>query len=197
MNPLSPTSGLVKLYLRRLSRALRPLSASDRAAIVSEIETHIAERTRESKAGEAEVLASLGDPAALARAYLDDHELTCSRAGSTSDSLPAAMLSRVIWSISSFLAGSAAVLLGIFGLAFVAVAVLKPIVPRSVGLWIRPGHFVFGILASPGPAATEVLGLWIVPASLFAALLSYLAATALIKLCGRWLLSRSRAIPLA
>jgi len=198
MNPLSPTSSrVVERYLRRLRRALRPLPDRDRAAIVSEIENHIAERTREPKIGAAEVLAGLGDSAALARGYREAYRLTRVLSRAAPSPLPVAMLSRAARGLILFLAGPAAVLLYTFGLSFVAIAVLKPIAPRSVGLWITPGNFAFGALSSPGPAATEVLGLWIVPVSLTAAVLSYLTASALSKLFGRCRPRRSNAIFLA
>ena len=197
MNSLSPTSKVVERYLRGLSRALRPLPEDERAAIVSEIGNHVTERTREPNISAAEVLANLGDPSALARGYLEAYGLARVPTRVGPSPLSVAKPIRVARDLVLFSTRLAAVLLSTFGLSFAAVAVLKPIVPGSVGLWIMPDDFAFGALSSPGPAATEVLGLWIVPVSLSAAALSCLAASALWKLSGRWPPRRSDTIHFA
>ena len=185
MNSSPHSSGMEERYLRRLRRGLRRLPARERAAIVGEIAAHIAERVRGPKAGVADVLAGLGNPVALARAYLEDAEPARPRPVAPFDLPTAAMLAAVMAGLGRFAAPCAAALLGTCAMLFVAVAALKPIAPRSVGLWIGNDGFTCGFLAAPGPPAAEVLGLWIVPAALLAAWGAARAAVALIKRSGR------------
>ena len=180
------TLGLENRYLQRLRSALRGLPAAEQAAIVREIAMHIAERRRESPTGLADVLAGLGDPVELGHAYLEHWGPSHPRLGTSSHLLAAVLLGRATLGLGRFLVGFAAVLLGACAVLLSAVAVLKPLAPRSVGLWIEPDHFAFGVLAAPGPAATELLGHWIVPLALVIALGSRQASIALRKLATSW-----------
>lgn len=197
MSPSPITSILVDYYLRRLRRGLRPLPVRDRAAIVSEIATHIAERTREPNTTATEVLAGLGDPIELARAYLGEGQT--GRDASRMPLVPVLIATLIagMRGFIRFVVGFAAIVLFLFGLGFVAVAVFKPVLPGRVGLWIRPDDFGFGILSAPGPAAAEILGIWIIPIALSAAALSSLIGAALIKLCSAGVLRQPRAILLS
>ena len=178
------------VYLKRLRRALGPLPESDRTEIVAEIESHIAERSRGTGASVADILAGLGEPDTLARAYLDSHDLSGALSRSAPGPLLAAVLARATRNGAAFAVGLAGVILYAFALSFALTAVLKPIAPRNVGLWTGPDGLQFGFLSSP-PATLDMLGLWIVPLALVAAVLCYLAATALMQWVGRALLRRS------
>ncbi len=186
MKPTPPTLRLEKRYLRRLRWALRGLPAPDRAAIIREIAMHIAERSCKSPTGLADVLAGLGDPVELAHAYLENLDRGHPWLGASSDLPAAVLLGWATLSLSRFVVGFAALLLGAGAVLLTAVAVFKPLAPRSVGLWIEPDHFTFGVLAAPGPAGTEVLGLWIVPVAVSVALIFCRAGLALSKLASRW-----------
>lgn len=59
-------------YLARVERYLKPLSASDRIDIVKEIKSEMMERLGGGASPE-EIVGRLGDPKALARAYLSDN----------------------------------------------------------------------------------------------------------------------------
>lgn len=61
----------VQAYLNRIDRLLRPLPVTERLDIVQEIRSAIAELQADGVA-EAAICARLGDPQALARAYLGD-----------------------------------------------------------------------------------------------------------------------------
>ncbi len=193
MKPFPPTPGSVATYLRELHRALGALPTRDRDAIVGEIASHIAERTLMPNTGTGEVLAGLGAPTALARAYLGEGPAP----GTASSLGPRSSLGSAGRGVSSWLSRSAGVACFLLGLGLGAVAACKPIVPGSVGLWVGPGHFRFGILAAPGPAATEVLGWWIVPLALAAAASSWRMAFASMKPGGRRPRHPSRPVPFA
>jgi uncharacterized membrane protein len=191
MHPSEPAPAPVGRYLQRLGWALHPLSGDERAAIVAEIQSHIAERSLAPNASIAAILATLGEPDDLARAFVEDRELSGALNRAAPGRLLATILGRATRSATAFGIGLVAVILYAFGLSFAIVAVLKPIAPRNVGLWRGPGTFNMGFLTSPPASTTELLGLWIVPIGLIAAVLCYLAATALIRRGGRLLLRRT------
>lgn len=178
------------LYLKRLRRALGPLPENDRTEIVAEIESHIADRSRGTGASVADILAGLGEPDTLARAYLDSRELSGALSRSAPGPLLAAILARATRSGAAFAVGLAGVILYAFAFSLALTAVLKPVMPRNVGLWTGPDGVQFGFLSSP-PAGAETLGVWIVPLALVAAVLCYLVASTLMKRVGRALLRRS------
>ncbi len=188
MNVVNAAPQLVQGYLQRLGRALRPLPEPDRAAIMVEIESHIAERLREASGDGESALASLGPPDVLAAAYLQDYGLSRAIYRSAPGPLLAAVLARATRSLTAFAAGVVAVILYALGLSFAAVAVMKPIAPGIVGLWTGVGGPEFGVVAAAPAGSAERLGLWIMPVAALAAVLCYLAATTLTRLCGRRLL---------
>lgn len=177
-------------YLKALRRALAPLPEADRAEIVAEIESHIAEAGPPA----APVLARLGPPDMLARAYLEDHQLSRALYGGAPGALLGTLLARATRSGAAFAAGVAGVVLYAFALSFAAIAVLKPVAPGHVGYWNGAGQAMFGFVSTP-PAAPERLGWWIVPLALAGAVGCYLLATGLMRWCGRRLLRRDGATP--
>lgn len=62
----------LELYLAAVERHLKPLSASDRADIVQEIKSDMLELQTQKGLSPQEITERLGDPKALARAYLGD-----------------------------------------------------------------------------------------------------------------------------
>ena len=75
------------------------------------------------------------------------------------------------------------------GGALVLTAILKPIFPRQIGLWIGPGVFDFGAHEPRySDPVHEVLGHWYIPVALVLAYFFIWLTT-----CGiRWYLRRSR-----
>ena len=171
----------VTRYLSRLERGLRPLPAPARAAALAEIEAHVADRCAASGDHARAVLASLGDADALARSYLDEHDLSRMLCASAPGPLLAAGLARATRSLPALGVGFAAFLLYAVGASFGLVAVMKPVTPSHVGLWSGGEVWAFGLLSDPGPLAQERLGYWIVPVALAAALACHLAASALLR----------------
>lgn len=165
----------IDTYLAQLRQRLRRLPEHEVREIVEEIRSHIVERS--AGGGNTDVdsaLAALGDPSELARGYLTDALL----AGAESVRSPFGILGPLFrWARLSFigffvLLGS---LIGYWlGAIFVLCAVMKPIHPRTVGLWMLPtGPGDLNVSLQVGFANApvnghEVLGWWIVPLGLLA-----------------------------
>jgi hypothetical protein len=180
-------------YLRRLALALRPLPEAERRSVVAEIESHINERVASGTALEA-ALAGLGWPELLARSYLEDYEMARALSRSSPGLLLATMLGRATSSVMALAAGFAGLTLYALALAFLALAILKPVAPAYVGLWTGPRLFALGAFAS-APGRDEMLGYALIPLALAAALGCYLLAQIVMRGCGRRLLRRLRPLP--
>lgn len=191
MNGSADDAAAVSRYLRALRRALAPLPEADRAEIVAEIESHLAE----AGGPPAAALDRLGPADALARSYLEDHQLSHAMYGGAPGALLATLLARATRSGAAFAAGAAGVVLYAFALSLAAVAVIKPVAPGHVGYWEGAGQMMFGLVSAPPPGAPERLGWWIVPIALAGAVGCYLLATGLMRWCGRRLLRRDGPIP--
>lgn len=178
----------VEEYLERLAASLRPIPEPERLSIIAEIESHLAERLASGIPVEA-TLAKLGWPELLARGYLEDHELARALARSSPSLLLSNILARATRSLFALGAGFVGLLLFALSLGFLAIAVLKPVAPASVGLWTGPNLFALGFFAGP-PGGHENLGYWLIPLSLMASLVCYLLAQSFIRGCGRRLLRR-------
>jgi hypothetical protein len=79
-----------------------------------------------------------------------------------------------------------------FALGFLAMAVLKPILPANVGLWAGRDGGVgdFGIIFGAIHTTPELLGWWVVPAALACAAICYGVAAVVMRGGGRLLLRR-------
>lgn len=190
MNGSAEDAAAVARYLKGLRRALAPLPEPDRAEIVREIESHLAE----AGGSAAPVLARLGPPDVLARAYLEDHQLSRALYAGAPGALLATLLARATRSGAALAAGVAGVVLYAFALSLAALAVLKPVAPGHVGYWDGGGAAMFGFVSAP-PDTPERLGWWMVPIALAGAVGCYLLATGLTRWCGRRLLRRDGPIP--
>jgi len=189
----TPRPDTVRTYLDRLARALRVLPLEDRAAILAEIESHIADRISGGRSVD-DALASLGDPAELAQAYLDQYKLEDALSRASNASLMAAILERATRNLLALVTGLGALMLYLLAVSFAAVAVLKPVMPQNVGFFWGNAAVVFGILDKAPAGTPELLGYGIIPISVVACVLCYLAGTALMRFGGRLLLRKS-AIP--
>lgn len=162
----------INKYLQDLNTALRTLPSEQASDIVEELRSHIVEKTNASgdltPACVDEVLGDLGRPEDLASLYLTDN-LQVRALASRSPLLILRSLFR--WASLSFagffvLIGS---LLGYFvSAALVACALLKPIHPRTAGLWLIPDGADYEISLRLGfglapPGGRDLLGWWIVP----------------------------------
>jgi hypothetical protein len=177
-------------YLARLSRALRFLPAEDRAAIVAEIESHIADRTTEGGNSIFDTLEHLGEPEALAQSYIEHYRLEGALAHSAYGTVLVTMLERASRSILALVIGLGACLTYGLALVFTAVALIKPLWPAHVGLWTTERTFSLGIVDNPPPGMRELLGYWIIPFGAIAAILSYLGARKMLRFGGKIVLRK-------
>lgn len=162
----------VRGYLYVLDRSLRASSSPSLAAdAVREVESHIRERVAESpgmpnerEALEA-ILARLGSPSTVARAYSLEMIMEEAAVGGR---LVAVMRS-VFHGATTGLAGFVTALLLFTGYAagtgFVLTALLKPIFPNNVGLWLHEGVSLGAQFPAPA-GVTPLGGYWIIPISL-------------------------------
>jgi uncharacterized membrane protein len=163
----------VRGYLFVLGRSLRSFLAADVAAdAVREVESHIRERldleTGDERAAVERVLAELGPPLQVARAY--STEMLIDEAVVTGRFVPVlravgrlagTSVVGFLWALIVFIGWS-------FGLSTALLAPLKLLFPQNVGTFYVDGRFhsmgaIFGL-----PAGTEAhpFGYWIVPVAL-------------------------------
>lgn len=162
----------VRGYLYVLERSMRAtISAPLAADAVREVESHIRERVAESpgmpneRAALEHILTELGAPTTVARAY--SLELMMEEAA-VGGRFVAVLRSLFHMATASVLAFFGAIVLFIgyaLGIGFIVVAVLKPIFPANVGIWLVGGLPL--ALGAQFPAPSPPLGgYWIVPISL-------------------------------
>ena len=152
---------------------------------VREIESHLRERTASADGSPNErealerILLELGPPLRVAQAY--SAERIVDEAIATARFVP---MLRAVWHLAATTAAGFGAALGIligylFGLAFLSLAILKPIFPENVGVWVRDGHeslrtgFRWRLGGQfPIPAGQHVVGgYWVIPICLFLGLL--------------------------
>ena len=167
-------------YLFVLERSLKTFLPPDVVRdAVREIESHLRERvmSTEGALNEREalekILAELGPPLRVAQAY--SAERTIDEAVATGRVVP---MARAMWHLAASTMIGFGAWLGVFmgyvgGLALVSLAVLKPIFPNNVGVWVDDAtgglRNVGGTF--PAPAGQHVVGgYWIIPIALVAGL---------------------------
>ena len=159
----------VRGYLYVLERALRASVSGPLADdAVREVESHIRERVSESTATPNErdaletILTRLGAPSTVARAY--SLELMMEEAA-TSGRLVAVV--RSVFHAGARGIGAFFTALLFFtgysvGVGFIVIAVLKPIFPGNVGLWLN-GGVQFGAQFPAPEGVTPLGGYWLIP----------------------------------
>ncbi|HSC07686.1 MAG TPA: hypothetical protein VLD59_12745 [Steroidobacteraceae bacterium] len=181
-------------YLKQLRTSLRALPADQVEDIVREIRSHLIDSAGTSAAGDGrqvnEAIARLGDPAALASAYVMDH-LALNAQATRSPLLLLRLVS--LWATRSF-EGIVALVLAVLGYAIALIglgcALVKPFTPDRIGLWVEhvpPDDYSFqlGRVAMPPSDAHELLGWYIIPLGLIVGALAFTATT-------RYLLAKVR-----
>jgi len=173
-------------YLFVLERSLKTFLPRDVVLdAVREIESHFRERIAASDGSPNErdalerILLELGPPLHVAKAY--SAERIVDEAIATERVVP---MLRAVWHLAVTTTVGFAAALGIFvgylfGLAFLGLAILKPIFPNNVGAWVRTGHeslrteFPWRLAAQfPIPPNEHVVGgYWVIPICLFLGLL--------------------------
>jgi HAAS domain-containing protein len=155
-------------YLGKLRQCLPNMSAADREEIVREISVHIRECAQEPNSSIDEILKRLGSAESLASQYGQDRLIR-----HASRSVSPVLILRATLSLAQRGLEGFALFLGTLvgyaaGGALVLTAMLKPIFPAHVGLWIGPGVFNFGFhVPRYSDPVREVLGHWYIPAALW------------------------------
>jgi hypothetical protein len=174
-----------EMYLSRLRTALSGLPAPEVEEILREFRSDILERQQVGEQSHSQrIFGELGPPEDIAALYRT--EALVVRARSTLS--PVLMLraaSRVATkSLLGFLSLRVALFGYLTGAAFLWCAVMKPIWPQRIGLWVSDHRFSMGDMVNPGTNAQELLGWWIIPIGLICGVGIILATTLLL----RWLL---------
>jgi hypothetical protein len=163
----------VRGYLYVLDRSLRTSASPSLAAdAVREVESHIRERIAESPGMPNErealegILARLGSPSTVARAYSLEMIM---EEGAVGGRLVAVLRSVFHGATTGFSGFIKALLLFqgyVAGAGFIVTALLKPIFPDNVGLWLHEGISLGAQFPAPAGAA-PLGGYWIIPICLF------------------------------
>jgi uncharacterized protein len=189
MHAQSESNDRVERYLLRFRMALGSTPDSEKNEIVSDIRCHISERIAESgitaEQALGQTLDALGSPESLAQVYRAEGLRNRAAAGFSPWLLLRATFAWAIAGIEGFLALLVVFTGYVSAISFLACAVSKPIFPDLVGMWVDPPLFTFGM--HPGShTPRELLGYWIIPVSLVAAVSLFVLTTKF----GRWLLRR-------
>src|SRR5262249_46784765 len=157
-------------YLFVLERSLKTFLPPDvMRDAVREIESHLRERIAsadgapDERAALEKILAELGPPLKVAQAY--SAERTIDEAVTTGRFVP---IARALWhlavsTVSGFFVGLGLLTGYVIGVAFLLIAVLKPIFPANVGLHMVGGYPVALGALFPAPAEPVRGGYWIIP----------------------------------
>jgi hypothetical protein len=168
-------------YLFVLERSLGTFLPQDvKRDAVREIESHLRERIASAAAAPDEraalekILTELGPPLRVAQAY--SAERTLDEAITTGRIVP---MARAIWQLAvstviGFFAGLGLLTGYMTGVAFLIIAIMKPIFPDNVGIWVRDGSFEIPLrlgASFPKPLNEHIVGgYWVIPFSLIVGL---------------------------
>lgn len=180
MNLSETGESRVNGYLFVLERSLRAFLPRESVRdAVREIESHVRDRVAaadsvpDERAALENILAQLGPPLRVAQAY--SAERIVDEAIATGRVVP---MLRAVWHLAVTTVVGFGAALGVFvgyaiGVAFIAIAVLKPIFPDNVGVWVGDNtEFPLRIGGTfPAPAGEHLVGgYWVIPIALFAGL---------------------------
>jgi uncharacterized membrane protein len=180
-------------YLRDLERCLSALPAAERAEIVAEIRSHLAERPQAA----ADPAAALGRPEVYAASFVEERALAGALATGSSWALGRALVAGAQrlawWYVVAVLA-----VVYLYGAILVVLGALKPFFPAHIGVFVHDGTSVsIGTIDHP-ERATEVLGAWAVPVFVGAGVLVLWGAHVVLRMLARWRLAalgRARLTP--
>ena len=159
----------VRGYLYVLERALRAsVSAPLAEDAVREVESHIRERVAEHTGTPNErealemILTRLGSPSTVARAYSLELIMEEAATGGRVVAVLRSVFHAGALGIGAFFTALLLFVGYTVGLGFIAIAVLKPIFPGNVGLWLNDGIQLGGQFPAPEGVA-PLGGYWIIP----------------------------------
>jgi hypothetical protein len=179
--------GRIEDYLIRLRHSLGNISSQSIDEILLEIRGHIMERVEYVGAIDdaklTTILTALGRPEDIGSLYRTYALVTLARVTFS----PILIFRTTIHWAKNTVLGFVAFMLGLtgycLGLSLIACALLKPLFPKNIGLWIHP-HGVE--LATPNgrDLGPELMGWWIIPTAFVVGILMVVGVTMLL----RWML---------
>ena len=191
----------IDTYLANMREELAGLPPDDVTEILRELRGHIAERaagsgTESIGASVEQVLRQLGAPEQIASLYRTDAQVAHARSSFS----PRLIVRTTIRWASKTLLGFTASLAGVVGYAvgasLIVCAVLKPVFPANIGLWINPHGMTLGAEV-PKPHGHELLGWWIIPYGLGVGIAFILGTTVFLRWMLRFVPRASRRAPTA
>ena len=194
----------IETYLTRLRVRLRSISESDVREIVEELRSHILDKASvsgEVTAGAVDAaLAALGSPEELAGEYMTDNLLARAEVSRSPVRILGSLFRWASLSVAGFFVFLSSVVGYFLGVALILCALLKPLHPRTAGLWTYPdgaGGFTTSLRLGFGSAPAggrDVLGWWIVPIGLVVGCALVMLTTRFALWCVRQY-RRSRVLP--
>ena|SRR5215469_16612907 len=173
-------------YLARLRASLTGMTVSEREDIVEEIRMHIRERSSDPQSSLDGVIAGLGSPELLAEQYRTGMLVQKARTSRSPFLILRAALRWATTGVEGFMVFLIAIVGYATGVAFLLLALLKPLFPQYTGLWVGPNEFNFSFrmgatMTNPAAPVHEVLGWWLIPVCLVAGSLSLALTTRLLQ----------------
>lgn len=181
------TKKIWKQYLHRVNRCSKALGPEEQEELLLEIQDHLLESFKQ-ETGESEAhrlldaIAKIGEPEDFIKPIVADKLLV--KASKTYN--PKTIVTGLFYYLS--ISAKHFLLALLFSLGYVTafiagvMALLKPFFPNNVGLILyEGGDFVLGVDVDTTGAVGEVLGYWVIPIGLTAALLIYLGLTRLLS----------------
>ena len=191
----------VRGYLYMFERSLRSfLSPAVAADAVREVESHIRDAVMlagdvpDERVALEGILERLGPPMRVAQAY--SLELVMDEAATTGRLMAVlrSLLHAATTGVTAFFAAFGLFVGYSFGVAFIVVAIMKPIFPNNVGFWMTPdGTFVAGGVNFPARDGFVFhTSYWIVPIALLIGSGLLLLTHSLARRWIRWVRNRQR-----
>jgi len=154
-------------FLKRVRQGLSRLDEKKREEIVNELRSRLLDRQAQ---GMEDLLEGFGAPEALALGFVSELALRAALARGTSWAMARALLIAARDSALVLLIVLPLILFQLGSAALIALALLKPVIPQRIGMWVGGGALNFGF-TDPAPAVREVLGWWAIPVFLVLGLL--------------------------
>jgi uncharacterized membrane protein len=180
MRALSPPA---ERYLRDMDRCLSAIPEAEREEIVAEIRSYLLDRADAA----AHPVQVLGPPAEYAASFVHERALAGALVKGTSWALGRALVTGVgrltWWYVVAVLA-----LAHVYGAVLVALAALKPVFPRHIGVFVGD-HFVVGAMLGSALVGREVIGWWAIPFFLVPGVFILWGGNFVLRVLVRWRLT--------
>lgn len=175
---------IIHQYLKELERYLARLEKVQAQEVLKEIESHIFDALEQQQSS-----GQIEDASAILRGFGEPRQLAFAYVAHVTDGAPPPAGFKAIQKVKQGVTATLYYAMAVFGFsiafALFFVAGAEVFMPDSVGAW-SAGHgnsFAIGFFASPYPADQELLGGWLTPIAVLAALLvSFLTRQVLSKL---------------